>query len=74
MRQLHWDPTAIWRAGLDNVKTHIPCNTRMIDLDDWLMSIGCELDWDCNEKRLQVVPRKEKFYAKPHGRIKFCQK
>ena len=74
MRQLHWDPTAIWRAGIDNIKTHVPCTMRMVDLDEWLRSMGCELDWDCHEKRLQVVTRKETRYAKHHGRAKFGQK
>jgi hypothetical protein len=73
MRQLHWDQTAIWRAGIDKIKTHIQCDMRMIDLDEWLRSMGCKLGWDCNEKRLQVVPCKEVIHAKPKSNIKFSQ-
>lgn len=57
MKQLHWDPTAIWRVGFDQIKTRVPDSTRMIDLHRWLESFGCEFHWDCREKRLRIVPR-----------------
>lgn len=60
MKQLHWDSSAIWRAGFDQIKTNVPDSTRMIDLSEFVKQLGCELDWDCHEKRLRIVPRKEK--------------
>lgn len=58
MKQLHWDPTAIWKAGFDKIKSHVPSSTRMVDLDQWLKSLGCELNWDYSQRRLRIVPRK----------------
>lgn len=57
MKQLHWDLTAIWRAGFDKIKTQVPSSTRMIDLHHWLGSLGCEFHWDSSERLLRIVPR-----------------
>lgn len=62
MKQLHWDSTAIWRAGFNKIKTHVPSSTRMIDLHHWLESLGCELRWDTKSRKLRVIPRGEMKY------------
>lgn len=60
MKQLRWDPTAIWRAGFDKIKSHVPDHTPMIDLHLWLKSLGCEFNWDTQARRLKIIPRGEK--------------
>lgn len=55
--RLHWDPTAIWRVGINRIRWYVPDSMPMVELHRVLDALGCRFHWNAADRRLMIIPK-----------------